>query len=134
MKIKIRKKKNINALESGSLSDLAFLLIIFFIVIAVFNVNMGFLLELPRQNSSKIVNTQDIIRVTIEADGQIICDNEPSDIKKLRAAVEERIKVRPNMTLFLLIDPEVEYQTVVSVVEVIRSMQVENFSFRMRGS
>ena len=33
--------------SSGSLNDLSFLLIIFFIVIAGFNVNKGFLLNLP---------------------------------------------------------------------------------------
>ncbi len=134
MQIKIRKKKVINALESGSLSDLAFLLIVFFIVIAVFNVNMGFLLDLPKKNSSKIVNTQDIIRVAIEADAQIICDEETVTIEKLQDLVTERLKLRPNMTLYLLIDPEVEYQAVVDIIDVIRLMKVENFSFKMKGT
>ncbi|HBD93687.1 MAG: hypothetical protein A2015_04310 [Spirochaetes bacterium GWF1_31_7] len=134
MQIKIRKKKVINALESGSLSDLAFLLIIFFIVIAVFNVNMGFLLDLPKKNSSKIVNTQDIIRVAIEADAQITCDEETVTIEKLQDLVTERLKLRPNMTLYLLIDPEVEYQAVVDIIDVIRLMKVENFSFKMKGT
>jgi len=134
MQIKIRKKKIINALESGSLSDLAFLLIVFFIVIAVFNVNMGFLLDLPKKNSSKIVNTQDIIRVAIEADAQIICDEETVTIEKLQELVTERLKLRPNMTLYLLIDPEVEYQSVVDIIDVIRLMKVENFSFKMKGT
>jgi len=128
MQIKIRKKKVINALESGSLSDLAFLLIIFFIVIAVFNVNMGFLLDLPKKNSSKIVNTQDIIRVAIEADAQITCDEETVTIEKLQDLVTERLKLRPNMTLYLLIDPEVD------IIDVIRLMKVENFSFKMKGT
>ncbi len=134
MQIKIRKKKVINALESGSLSDLAFLLIVFFIVIAVFNVNMGFLLDLPKKNSSKIVNTHDIIRVAIEADAQIICDEETVTIEKLQDLVTERLKLRPNMTLYLLIDPEVEYQAVVDIIDVIRLMKVENFSFKMKGT
>jgi hypothetical protein len=39
MRIRVARKKPVDPIESGSLSDLAFLLIIYFIVIAGFNVN-----------------------------------------------------------------------------------------------
>lgn len=133
MEVKKRKRKHINALDSGSLSDLAFLLIIFFIVIAVFNVNMGFLIDLPKKNSSKIVNVSDIIKVTLEADGKLFSDDAEISVENLKISVKERLTKRPNMTLYLLIDPEAEYQKVVDVIDVIRQLKVDNFSFKMRG-
>ena len=46
--IKRLTRRNLeDAGSSGPLNDLSFLLIIFFIVIAGFNVNKGFLLNLP---------------------------------------------------------------------------------------
>ena len=46
--IKRPPRRNIeDSSSSGALNDLSFLLIIFFIVIAGFNVNKGFLLNLP---------------------------------------------------------------------------------------
>ena len=60
--------------SSGSLNDLSFLLIIFFIVIAGFNVNKGFLLNLPSKEKPVVVNVDDIIKCSLLSDGSIILD------------------------------------------------------------
>ena len=131
MKINTRKKKRIDIAESGALSDLAFLLIIFFIVIAVFNVNNGFLLGLPQKNSTKIVNTEDILKIYLQADGLILIDEEAVSLVKMEESITGNLEDHPNMTILLKIDPEVTYQKVVSIVEIVRKLEVENFSFSM---
>jgi biopolymer transport protein ExbD len=131
MQIKRKRKKRIDIAESGALSDLAFLLIVFFIVIAVFSVNTGFMLGLPRKNSTKIVNVEDIIKINLLEDGSIEQNGEKVDMSALDELVTQRLTVRPNMTLLLTIDPEVPYQEVVDVVDFVRKKDVDNFSFRM---
>ena len=131
MKINTRKKKRIDIAESGALSDLAFLLIIFFIVIAVFNVNNGFLLGLPQKKSTKIVNTEDILKIYLQADGLILIDEEAVSLVKMEESITGNLEDHPNMTILLKIDPEVTYQKVVSIVEIVRKLEVENFSFSM---
>jgi len=133
MRITTKRKKRIDIAESGALSDLAFLLIIFFIVIAVFNVNTGFLLGLPRKNSSKIVNIEDIIKVRLQPDGSLYYEDAGITMDFLEETVLERLKVRPNMTFLLIIHPDTPYQHVVDIVNLVRKDQVENFSFRMEG-
>ena len=131
MHIKRKRKKRIDIAESGALSDLAFLLIIFFIVIAIFNVNTGFLLGLPRKGSTKVLNVEDIIKITLQADGALVHDGSPVTLAGLEKIVSERLTLRPNMTLLLTISPDVPYQYVVDVVDFVRKREVENFSFRM---
>ena len=117
--------------SSGSLNDLSFLLIIFFIVIAGFNVNKGFLLNLPSKDKPIIVNTEDIIKCTLKADGTILMDGKNILIEELSCKIEEKLKKWPNMTFLLTISPETPYQIVVDVNSTIRRLKVENFSFRM---
>ncbi len=131
MRIKTKHKKRIDIAESGALSDLAFLLIIFFIVIAVFTVNTGFILGLPRKNSTKIVNVEDIIKLTLLENGTLEHNGGPLLPSELDALVSERLEVRPNMTLLLTIHPETEYRRVVEIIDFVRKKEVENFSFRM---
>ena len=131
MQIKRKRKKRIDIAESGALSDLAFLLIVFFIVIAVFTVNTGFMLGLPRKNSTKIVNVEDIIRIDLLEDGSIQQNGEKIDMNTLGELVTGRLRFRPNMTLLLTIDPDVPYQEVVEIIDFIRKKDVDNFSFRM---
>ncbi len=131
MKINSRKKRKIDIAESGALSDLAFLLIIFFIVIAVFNVNNGFILSLPQKNSTRIVNSEDILKFTLEENGSIYFSDQVISLVFLDEIISENLKVHPNLTVLLKIDPDVRYQMVVSLIEVVRKLEVDNFSFSM---
>jgi biopolymer transport protein ExbD len=133
MRVFRKKKGGVDIADSGALSDIAFLLIIFFIVIAVFNVNLGFILGLPRPDSTKVVNTEDLVRARLAADGALSANGQPITTGGLEQLLTERLQVRPNMTLLLAIDPETPYQRVVDVVQVVRKTGVERFSFQMEG-
>ena len=120
--------------SSGALNDLSFLLIIFFIVIAGFNVNKGFLLNLPVKDKPRIVKTDDLMKCRLAADGSILVDNKRLTLEELRTAISEKKAEWPNMTFLLLINSETEYQHVVDIIYEIKQQKVENFSFRMEES
>ena len=120
--------------SSGALNDLSFLLIIFFIVIAGFNVNKGFLLNLPVKDKPRIVKTDDLMKCRLTSDGSIMVDNRQLTLEKLRTSIQEKKAEWPNMTFLLLIDSETEYQKVVDIIYEIKQQKVENFSFRMEDS
>ena len=117
--------------SSGALNDLSFLLIIFFIVIAGFNVNKGFLLNLPVKDKPRIVKTDDLMKCRLTPDGAILVDNKRLTLDELRTAIAEKKAEWPNMTFLLLIDSETEYQRVVDIIYEIKQLKIENFSFRM---
>ena len=117
--------------SSGSLNDLSFLLIIFFIVIAGFNVNKGFLLNLPSKEKPIVVNTEDILRCSLSKTGSVIMDGKEIQPDELSGIIETKLKAWPNLTFLLSIDSECSYQNVVDVISTIRKLKVENFSFRM---
>ncbi len=131
MKINIKKRTFFDASESATLSDLGFLLIIYFIVIAGFNINQGFMLNLPQKNSTKIVNVEDVFKVHLNNSSEILFDKKVININDLQQQINNRIKVRPNMTLLLKIYPEVPYQKVVDIINLARELKVDNFSFSM---
>lgn len=116
--------------SSGALNDLSFLLIIFFIVIAGFNVNKGFLLNLPVKDKPRIVKTDDLMKCHLTADGSIYIDNKCLTLEELHTAISEKKAEWPNMTFLLLIDGETEYQRVVDIIYEIKQQKVENFSFK----
>jgi len=131
--IKRRKAEKINFFDSGAMSDLAFLLIVFFIVIATFNINNGFMMGLPQKNSKKFVKTEDIVKVSMTADNMFEYKGQKIDLDSVEEIIETTLETRPNMTFLLTIHPKTTYQYVVSVVDVIRKHDVENFSFNMVG-
>ena len=130
--IKRLTRRNLeDAGSSGSLNDLSFLLIIFFIVIAGFNVNKGFWLNLPSKEKPIVVNTEDILKCSLTADGRIFMEGNETPLTELSTLVDAKLKTWPNLTFLLTIDSECPYQNVVNVISTIRKLKVENFSFRM---
>ena len=130
--IKRLTRRNLeDAGSSGSLNDLSFLLIIFFIVIAGFNVNKGFLMNLPSKEKPIVVNTEDILKCSLTADGKILMEGRETPLSELSSRVDAKLKSWPNLTFLLTIDSECPYQNVVNVISTIRKLKVENFSFRM---
>lgn len=113
----------------GALNDLSFLLIIYFLVIAGFNTNFGFLLNLPSSDTPLIVQKDDLIKVSLDASGALFYREEQLEKEELTLLVSENLKVHPNLTLSLKIHPDTEYQNFVSTIELVRKMNVENFSF-----
>ncbi len=131
--IKRPPRRNIeDSSSSGALNDLSFLLIIFFIVIAGFNVNKGFLLNLPSKDKPIVVNIDDILKCDLDQNGALFLDGQEIKMEALSKKIEEKLKYQANMTFLLTINPETRYQRVIDVVAAIRKLKVENFSFRMR--
>jgi biopolymer transport protein ExbD len=115
----------------GALNDLSFLLIIYFLVIAGFNTNRGFLLNLPSRDKPRIVQKEDLLKLALSREGEISLNGEPVTGEELDALLTQNLKAHPNMTVFLSLDPEVPYQKFVDAIGTIREKRVENFSFAM---
>jgi len=127
------KRKPDDPGDSGALNDLSFLLIIFFIAIAGFNVNKGFLIDLPARDKPRVVRTDDLMKCGIDRTGGLSIDGRSASIPEMAAAIRNKQATHPNMTFLLVIDHETRYQSVVDVIHEVRRLEVENFSFRMDG-
>lgn len=130
MKIK-RQKKGFFAVTAAS-SDLAFLLIIYFLVVAGFNTNFGLMLNLPAKNSARLVFRDDLLRFDMDREGLIYCEGIKLDLAQTEAEISAAAAGNPDLAVLLSIDPGASWQYVVSFVEVARKLNIEAFSFSMK--
>ena len=130
MKIKRRNKHGF--LDSSSASDVAFLLIIYFIVIAGFNVNKGFLMNLPAKDSTRLILSDDLLRFEMGGEGEIIYMGENIDIPGAKDLIRAAQINNPNIAVIITIDGQAQWQKVVSFVELAQDMKIDSFSFSMK--
>ena len=130
MKLSRKNKKFI--LESASTSDLAFILIIYFLVIAGFNVNLGIRLELPDTSSVRITGMDEIIQFDLLNTGALIFDGRQISMDEAENIIRINIENNPDLALLLLIDSEASWQNLVFFVEAAQKNNVEYFSFNLR--
>jgi biopolymer transport protein ExbD len=130
--VKIRRRIRGGIQESSAASDLAFLLIIYFLVIAGFNVNLGFLMNLPERGSTRFIQTGDLMRFEMDAAGNLFYSGAMLSLTSAEAEIEGAVASNPNVAVILSIDGGAPWQQVVLFVELAQKLAVDTFSFNMR--
>jgi biopolymer transport protein ExbD len=125
--MKIKRLKKHSFLESSAASDLAFLLIIYFIVIAGFNINKGFLMNLPAKDSSRMILKDDLLRFEMDSQGRIVYEEEVINIPRAQSLIYSAQRTNPDIAVIITIDGQAHWQNVVSFVELAQDMQIDSF-------
>jgi biopolymer transport protein ExbD len=129
--MKIKRKQREKNQMSTALSDLAFILIIYFIVIAAFNINKGFLLNLPAKDSTRLVLQDDILRYELDNNGNFIFNGKEVSLRQAEKNLALAMARHPNLALLLSVSPETPWQKVVNFVELAEKYRVDSFSFKI---
>jgi biopolymer transport protein ExbD len=130
--MKLQRRSGRGFEETNASSDVAFLLIIYFIVIAGFNVNKGFLMTLPAKDSTRLILKDDLLRFEVDQDGNLF--HQGASLSHAQAEQEIRgvATAHPNLAVLLTVDGNAPWQAVVSFVELAQRLEVEAFSFTMK--
>ncbi len=84
-----------NEINAGSMADIAFLLLIFFLVTTTIDVDKGILVKLPpwseEEPDIKKLNERNVFAVLVNAQNQLLVRNEEARVSELRERVKEFI-------------------------------------------
>ena len=130
--MKIKRRKGGVFEDSAASSDVAFLLIIYFLVIAGFNVNIGFLMNLPARDSVRLIQREELLRFEMDQGGRLFYQDREMGLSTAEGEIQRALAGNPNIAVVLLIDGETPWQQVVSFVEIAQKLRVESFSFNLR--
>jgi biopolymer transport protein ExbD len=129
--MKIKRRKRNSPEETSAASDVAFLLIIYFLVIAGFNINQGFLLNLPAKDSTRLILKDDLMRFEMDGSGALFYQGAELDRSAAEREIRRAIAGHPNLALILLIDAKAPWQQLVLFVELAQKLNVDSFSFNI---
>ena len=130
--MELKRRKKTGFADSSASSDIAFLLIIYFIVIAGFNINKGFLINLPAKDSTRLILKDDLLRFEMDGEGNINHEEQVIDIKAAEKLIASVQADNPDVAVMLSIDPQAKWQRVVSFVELAQDLKIDSFSFAMK--
>jgi biopolymer transport protein ExbD len=116
MKIKAESKKILTDF-SGTMTDISFLLIIFFLIAAVFMTEFGLDLKITRE-VPEIVEKTDIIYIDITEPDSCLVNSEKVNKTSLSSVIKERLKVSD--IIIINANPGIKYRQVLSVLETAR--------------
>jgi len=112
-----KKKTRFSEIPTSSLADIAFLLLIFFLVTTTIDVDKGISLALPPKGETKEVHKKNIANILINANGQIMIDEEPVDLPMIKNIIKQKLAERPQLIVSVKTDSKTKYDIFIDVLD-----------------
>jgi biopolymer transport protein ExbD len=124
-----RNTKKETFIPTSSMGDIAFLLLIFFMVTTIFREESGLPVELPRAEAGEEVNREMVSNVYINRVGQISIDDRLVQVKHIRDIMAQKISENPQLIVAFKTDTYAEYGTVSDVMEELKEVNAVRVFF-----
>ncbi len=128
MLIEKKKSRNNSDIPMASLADIAFLLLIFFLVTTTIDVDRGIGLSLPAKGEETEVRTKNITNLLINAQGEILLDNEVIAINEIARRIEQKLQENPNLIVSVKTDRETKYDVFIKTLDELKMANATRIS------
>ena len=131
-----RKRKDLGGIPTASMSDVAFLLLVFFLSTTKFDIKKGLGIVLPAvsDGTQKKVKLKDdnLTKIWIDKDGIITLKSSGNEqvvpMNKLQQTIHQIVKNNPDMVISLKTDRKSKYQYMVQVLDKLQASGAEKIS------
>jgi biopolymer transport protein ExbD len=122
-----RRERGEDEIPTASLPDIVFMLLIFFLVTTTIDLDKGIPMQLPDRGGEFKVNPENIANVLINAQGQVLVDDEPTEVHQIRDKIAALVASRgmdadgkPRLIVSIKTQRETSYDDYVTVLDEIK--------------
>lgn len=135
----IKSKNKVEAtIPDASMADIAFLLLIFFLVTTVFNEEKGLELLLPESKAQEVqISQKNMLHIIVNPDGRITLkkgknpEEQPIPVDGLAERMRQEIALNPLIIAAVKTDPEATYDQMVQVLDELQQAEASRISLQM---
>ena len=127
-----RKKKNF-IIPLNSMSDVAFLLLIFIMLVALINYRKEVKIEYPEAKTALRVSEEKNLEVWVDKDGEIYLDGDAANYLMLERKIDELYRTAPDTRVHIIADRNTPYEKINAILEVFQLLQYRVVSFVVKN-
>ena len=125
--MKIARRQIPVEIPTASMADVAFLLIIFFLVASFYSVTRGIQFSLPKHDEAALTaEPEAAVLIEIASNGALTVDNRPMQIAELRGYLRPKLQNNPEKSVILQTSLDAIYQHMTDVFDELRQAGVQN--------
>jgi biopolymer transport protein ExbD len=138
MAVKIKRvSKAQGEMNLASISDIVFLLLIYFMVVTVFQQDIGMPFVLPaatEQDQTVKIKESDIAALTISSNDIVTLDDSPIRVNAIKNELERRLAANPKLVVMVNNHPQASYGTFAAVLDEVRLAKCRKVAIKMEGT
>ena len=115
-------------INSSSMADIAFLLLVFFLVTTTISMDKGISLVLPSEGNELEVNRKNIVNILMNESGKVLLDEKPIKVNAIKGMVEKKLSSNPNLIFSVQTHPRTKYQDYLKVLDQLKEAKATKIS------
>ena len=123
-----KKRRPAQEINSSSMADIAFLLLVFFLVTTTISMDKGISLVLPSEGNELEVNRKNIINILLNESGKVLLDDKPIKVKDIKGKVERKLSSNPNLIFSVQTHPRTKYKDYLNVLDQLKEAKATKIS------
>ncbi len=130
---KRKKSRGTSEIPMASTSDVAFLLLVFFIVMPMKTDEIGISLVLPgksKTNETAKVNLKNVTTIRVLPGNGLLFDDQPVRLTDLVQLIQERLEGNDKMVVILETHPDANYGMMVACLDEVKLSGARKFSLK----
>ena len=123
-----KERRGMTEVNSSSMADIAFLLLVFFLVTTTISMDKGISLVLPAEGNELEVNKKNISNILINESGKILLDDVPVKLKALKQKIDKKIAGNANIIFSVQTHKRTKYQAYLNVLDKLKEANASKIS------
>ncbi len=125
----IKERRGPQEIPSSSMADIAFLLLIFFLLTTTMSMDKGINIVLPPPGQTEIeIPKENITNILINQAGKVLLDNKPFKIRDISGFAEKAIARNKKMIFSVQPHPKTKYNVYVQVLDQLKMAKAKKIS------
>jgi biopolymer transport protein ExbD len=114
-------------IPTASMADVAFLLIIFFLVASFYSVTRGIQFSLPKHEPEALIaEPEAAVLIQVATDGSLTVDRRPMALGDLQSYLRDRLQRNPEKSVIMQTSLDAPYSAMTDVFDELRQVGVRN--------
>ncbi|TDI12233.1 MAG: biopolymer transporter ExbD [Acidobacteria bacterium] len=122
--MRLDKKKHTPEIPTASMADIAFLLIIYFMVTTVFSAKKGMQFELPKDEELETTQAEESIYIQVLSSGQLRVDGNPMALDAILDYIVPKLRINQRKPVIIHPEPSTPYEAMIGVYDELMASKV----------
>tara|TARA_Y100000758_G_scaffold221140_1_gene159515 strand:+ start:4997 stop:5392 length:396 start_codon:yes stop_codon:yes gene_type:complete len=115
-------------IPTSSMADIAFLLLIFFLVTTTIDMDKGLGMVLPAEGEELEINKKNILNCLINSAGSVLLGGEPVEVRNLSRAVRQKIAENDKLVISVKAHKAANYNDYIRVIDQLKEANATRIS------
>ncbi len=125
-----KKKRRLKRGEipTSSMADIAFLLLIFFLVTTTIDIDKGLGIVLPAEGQELEIRKENILNLLVNSMGQVLLGEEPVKMEDVNRVISERLRANDRLIISVKTHGKTKYRDFIAAIDQLKMANATRIS------